>query len=179
MEQRVYILEWDYYDGIIIASIVLVRDIIGLDAGAAVINVQLDVPEKAFERLADITIALEDDFPDKRFRITTWEQEDSVLFNALKTEKTMMFILLAFIAIVAAFCVTITLIVIILQKTSEIGLLKAIGFSPLKLMSAFVLYGLIQCVVGIALGVLAAYKILQNLQGMVELSGKNGFRSVS
>lgn len=86
----------------------------------------------------------------------------------------MMFILLAFIAIVAAFCVTNTLIVITIQKTREIGLLKALGFSGGQIKAAFVLHGLILCVTGIVMGLLAGYLVLRNLQGMVALLARFG-----
>lgn len=101
------------------------------------------------------------------YRVSTWQDEDRVLFDALRTEKTMMFILLAFIAVVAAFCVTNTLIVITIQKTREIGLLKALGFSAGQIRSAFVLGGLVQCVAGEALGFGLGWLVLHNLQRLV------------
>ena len=101
--------------------------------------------------------------------------QDRVLFNALRTEKTMMFILLAFIAIVAAFCVTNTLIVITIQKTKEIGLMKALGFSGGQIRAAFVLHGLVQCVLGELLGLGAGWLVLRNLQGIVRQLSKWGW----
>jgi lipoprotein-releasing system permease protein len=101
------------------------------------------------------------------FVVNNWQENDKMLFEALRTEKTMMFILLFFIAIVAAFCVTNTLIVITIQKTPEIGLLKALGFSNRQLKLAFILNGQIQCLIGLALGVLLGWVVLVNLQGLV------------
>ena len=54
------------------------------------------------------------------------------------------------------------------QKTSEVGLLKALGFSKLKIMGAFVVHGLVQVTAGTLLGLAAAYAVLQNLQNLVE-----------
>ena len=67
----------------------------------------------------------------------------------------------------AAFCVTNTLIVITIQKTREIGLLKALGFSAGQIRSAFVLGGLVQCVAGEALGFGLGWLVLHNLQRLV------------
>jgi len=152
----------DYDDFIVITSLGLARDIVGADAGAKVIQVQIDDPGKAWQHAEAIRTVLGRDY-----RVSTWHDEDRMLFEALRTEKTMMFILLAFIAIVAAFCVTNTLIVITIQKTGEIGLLKALGFSGIQIKLAFVLNGLIQCVVGELLGVVIGYTVLINLQNIV------------
>jgi lipoprotein-releasing system permease protein len=80
----------------------------------------------------------------------------------------MMFVLLVFITIVAIFCVTNTLIVITVQKTNEIGLFKALGFSTGKIMAAFVWHGWIQCLVGTASGIGAGLLVLHNLKRIVE-----------
>ena len=82
----------------------------------------------------------------------------------------MMFVLLVFITVVAVFCVTNTLIVTIVQKTHEIGLLKAVGFSSRQLMQAFLLYGQIQCFIGTGLGVLSGWTVLKNLNRMVQFA---------
>jgi lipoprotein-releasing system permease protein len=81
----------------------------------------------------------------------------------------MMFLLLVFITIVAIFCVTNTLIVITVQKTNEIGLLKALGFPSGKIMGAFVWLGWIQCIVGIVAGVGVGLLVLNNLHNIVAL----------
>ena len=159
----------DYDDLIIIASLGLVRDIVGAEYGAKMIQVQTTNPEKAGQEAQLIRATLGTDY-----QVNTWYDEDRVLFEALRTEKTMMFILLAFIAIVAAFCVTNTLIVVTIQKTKEIGLLKALGFSPKQLKATFVLNGQIQCIGGILLGLAVGYLILVNLQNLVALLARLG-----
>jgi lipoprotein-releasing system permease protein len=79
-----------------------------------------------------------------------------------------------FITVVAIFCVMNTLIVLTVQKTDEIGLLKALGFSSWQVMAAFVLHGWIQCLAGTVLGIGTAFLILNNLQGLVELLARCG-----
>jgi lipoprotein-releasing system permease protein len=79
-----------------------------------------------------------------------------------------MFVLLVFITIVAIFCVTNTLIVITVQKTNEIGLLKALGFPSRKIMAAFVWHGWIQCLVGTAAGIGVGLLVLHNLSTIID-----------
>ena len=152
----------EFDDGMVVCSLGMARDLMGMDGGARLVQVQVAEPELAHVQAAAIADAL-----GPRYRVATWHDVDKVLFNALRTEKTMMFILLAFIAVVAAFCVTNTLIVITIQKTREIGLLKALGFSAGQIRSAFVLGGLVQCVAGEALGFGLGWLVLHNLQRLV------------
>ncbi|MCL1909402.1 MAG: ABC transporter permease [Kiritimatiellaeota bacterium] len=145
-----------------ICSLGMAREITGLDGGASIIQVQLDDPIMAWRGKAAIAEAL-----GPMFTVNTWQEEDELFFTALKTEKTMMVIILSFISIVAAFCVMNTLILITIQKTNEIGLLKALGFSNRQIESAFVLNGMIQCVVGEALGVALALVVLRNIKNII------------
>ena len=71
-----------------------------------------------------------------------------------------------------------TLLVLTVQKTPEIGLLKALGFGKLKIMGVFLAHGLIQCTIGIALGLLASWAVLSNLQRIVEWLASVGMEVV-
>lgn len=152
----------DFDTGFVLTSLQVARDLVGLEQGALAVYVMTEDPFQ-FERLAeDIRRAL-----GPGFDVRTWKEVDSVLFEALQHEKTMMFVLLVFITIVAIFCVTNTLIVITVQKTNEIGLLKALGFSSVKIMGAFVWHGWIQCLAGTAAGIGVGLAVLHNMQRIV------------
>ena len=75
------------------------------------------------------------------------------LFGALRVEKNMMFFLLIFITVVAAFGITNTLITVTVQKTREIGLLKAIGFSSNSVMRIFFWVGWVEGMLGTTAGI--------------------------
>jgi len=87
----------------------------------------------------------------------TWMEIHQSLLSTLKVEKDMMFILLCGISLVATMSVTNTLITLCVQKTHEIGLLKALGFSSGKVVGIFFLLGSIQglfgCIFGVAMGI--------------------------
>ena len=100
--------------------------------------------------------------------MVTWRQADREIFNALAVEKNMTALLLMLITVVALFCVMNTLLVLTVQKTSEVGLLKALGFSKTKIMGVFVVHGLVQVTMGTALGLAVACAVLKNLQNIVE-----------
>jgi lipoprotein-releasing system permease protein len=137
----------------------------GMTSGVYSVHLKTEQPAN-LEYFSGLVGRVEDLTPD--FLVQTWHQIDNQLFNALAVEKNMMVILLMFITVVAIFCVTNTLIVLTVQKTDEIGLLKALGFSSRQVMGAFVIYGWIQCLAGTLLGIGAAYLVLHNLQSMVD-----------
>ena len=93
------------------------------------------------------------------YDITTWTEENSSMLDALVVEKNLMFFLLFFIMIVAAFGIMNSLITFVVQKTREIGVLKAMGATRLQVISIFLSQSLIVGVVGVtagfALGMLA------------------------
>lgn len=150
--------------GIILTSLEMARDLVGLESGSYAIYVMTKDPFRFAEYAGRVSDSLGTDYV-----VRSWKDEDRVLFDALSHEKTIMFVLLIFITIVAIFCVTNTLIVISVQKTNEIGLLKALGFPSGKIMAAFVWHGWIQCLAGTAAGIGIGLLVLNNLQNIVNL----------
>lgn len=89
-----------------------------------------------------------------RYDVVTWEESNRRLLNVLDVEKRMMFFLLIFIVLVAAFSITNTLITSVYQKTREIGLLKALGASDRSVTGIFLGQGLLIGAIGSITGVL-------------------------
>ncbi|MDD5697816.1 MAG: ABC transporter permease [Victivallaceae bacterium] len=94
-------------------------------------------------------------------RVRTWKQLNEDLLNVLMVEKNMMFFLLVFIVLVAAFSITNTLITMVFQKTREIGLLKALGATSATVMRIFILQGMFVGMVGSVLGTVAGIIIIR------------------
>jgi lipoprotein-releasing system permease protein len=83
-----------------------------------------------------------------------WMQMNKNFFSALKLEKTVMFIILALIILVAAFNIISTLIMMVIDKTREIAILKSMGATAKSIMKIFMLDGLIIGAVGTILGLM-------------------------
>jgi lipoprotein-releasing system permease protein len=101
-----------------------------------------------------------------RVEISTWFDENRQLLEAILVEKNVMYYLLFFIVIVAAFGITSALITFVVQKTREIGVLKALGATGAQVLALFLSQSL---VVGVA-GVAAGYGL-----GMLALTYRNEF----
>ncbi len=100
------------------------------------------------------------------YTITTWMQENSALLGAVAVEKNVMFYLLFFIVIVAALCILSAQITFVVQKTREIGMLKALGATHLQVSGVFLAQS---AIIGV-LGVLAGYGL-----GILALTYRNEF----
>ena len=161
----------EYDSGYVVASLPNVRDLMGLESGVFAIHVKTSCPTDP-RRFGEICAEIASIAPG--LRQVTWREADREIFNALAVEKNMTALLLSLISLVAVFCVMNTLLVLTVQKTSAIGLMKAIGFGKREIMSVFLVHGLIQCTLGITLGLAAAWAILSNLQRIVEWLSRLG-----
>ena len=88
-----------------------------------------------------------------------WMQMNANLFFALKLEKTAMFIILTLIVLVAAFNIASTLIMMVMKKTKDIAILKAMGASDGSIMRIFVIKGMVIGGFGTILGVVLGIAI--------------------
>ncbi len=85
----------------------------------------------------------------------TWRDMYRNLFSALKLEKIAMFIILTFIVLVAAFNIIISLIMLVMEKSRDIAVLKSLGATSDLIMRIFVVQGMIIGAAGTALGAVA------------------------
>ncbi|MFZ0483167.1 MAG: lipoprotein-releasing ABC transporter permease subunit [Desulfobacterales bacterium] len=93
-----------------------------------------------------------------------WMRMNHNLFSALKLEKTVMFIILALIVLVAAFNIASTLIMMVMGKTKDIAILKAMGAMDSSIRKIFIYKGMVIGAVGTSLGVCLGFIICKLLE---------------
>jgi lipoprotein-releasing system permease protein len=102
-------------------------------------------------------------------------QENSAILGALVVEKNVMFYLLFFIVLVAALCILSAQITFVVQKTREIGMLKALGATNLQISGIFLgqsaIIGVLGVLAGCGLGILALAYRNEFLHFMNRLTG--------
>ena len=91
------------------------------------------------------------------FRVRDWMEINHNLFSALKLEKTVYFIVLLLIVLVAAFNIVATLIMVVMEKRKDIAILKSMGATRAGIRRIFIYKGMIIGVVGTVIGNAGGY----------------------
>ena len=119
------------------------------------LSVRLDNPYDAQELIFDVARKLPTDL-----YIGTWGEQNKALLSALTLEKTIMLVVFSLIAIVAGFLIWITLNTLVREKTKDIGIMRAMGFSKKNIMLIFLIQGIILGIIGIILGIIVSLILL-------------------
>jgi len=139
---------YDYDIGNVYTTLEAAQELIGLEPGTASgIGVRTVDPEMAPEIARTLSERL--GYP---YYVESWVTINRALFSALRLEKLAMFVILFLIVVVAAFNIVSTLVMVVADRTREIGILKAMGMSRRGILSVFVLQGAWIGIVGTALG---------------------------
>ena len=100
---------------------------------------------------------------DYRYYTRDWKEFFPAFFQALKTERVMMFVLLTMIMVVAAFAIVVTLVMMIMEKSSDIAILKAMGAEDHTIERIFAIEGTLIGVAGTIVGTLAGIAVTHQL----------------
>jgi lipoprotein-releasing system permease protein len=137
-----------YDSGFILVALHVAQELYGLGDGLHGISVRTTDPDRAGEIKQRLEAALPPDI-----EAPTWMDRNRQIFAAVALERDVMFFLLVFIVIVAAFGVMNTLITVTVQKTREIGILKALGATTGQIIWVFLAQGMVVGVFGNVSGV--------------------------
>jgi lipoprotein-releasing system permease protein len=118
----------------------------------------LNAPQVAYELSQSLTTNL---IP------RDWSQQNRNYFAAVKTEKTMMFIILTLIIAVAAFNLVSTLVMTVTEKQADIAILRTLGASPWSVMKIFMIQGALVGLLGTAIGVGSGIVVALNIDIIV------------
>ncbi len=138
---------YEYDANMVITGIKSGQQILGMGEEISGTALKVKEPLKAEQIRRDLQRTL--GYP---YRVRTWMDMNRNLFSALKLERTVMFIILALIVLVACFNVASTLIMTVIEKTKDIGILKSIGATNMGVMKIFMLEGFMMGAVGAAAG---------------------------
>ncbi|MDD2927742.1 MAG: ABC transporter permease [Candidatus Omnitrophica bacterium] len=138
---------YDYDLNLVFTNLKSSQDIFGLPDQISAVAIKLDNPDLAPAVSKDLAASL-------RFNYTlkTWMEANQNFFAALALEKLTMFIILTLIILVASFNIISTLIVMVVEKTKDIGILRALGMSAFSIKKIFIYQGLIIGALGTLLG---------------------------
>jgi len=123
------------------------QDLAGLGSAVSGLEARTVDPNRAQEVSRGIEDAL--GIP---YRTDNWMSMNQSLFNALKLEKLALTLILLLIVVVAAFNIVSTLVMVVTDKTREIGVLKSMGMTSRRILRLFMVQGLVIGIVGATIG---------------------------
>ncbi len=138
---------YDYDLNLIFTDLATAREILGFSGKLSAVSVKLDnlyLADKVRGSLQDI-LGVD-------YVLKTWTEANQNFFAALRLEKITMFIILTLIILVASFNIVSTLVVLVVEKTKDIGILKAMGMHAADIRRIFTYEGLIIGLLGIFFG---------------------------
>ena len=101
------------------------------------------------------------------YSVRDWTQERGNLFQAVKTEKTVMWVILSLIIAVAAFNIISMLVMVVTDKQPDIAILKTMGARDGTIMRIFMIQGSVIGIVGTLLGVVGGILLALNIGSVV------------
>ena len=138
---------YEYNANGMVCSLYDAQDLFNLGDEVHGLHVMLEDPEMASKVKGSLQQIMGSDY-----HVMTWLERNETIFNALVVEKNMIRFLLFFIVLVAAFGITSSMITFVVQKTREIGMLKALGASSRQVVMVFISQSVVVGVFGVAIG---------------------------
>jgi lipoprotein-releasing system permease protein len=99
--------------------------------------------------------------------VRDWTQERGNLFQAVRTEKTVMWVILSLIIAVAAFNIISMLVMVVTDKQADIAILKTMGAQAGTIMRIFIIQGSLIGLIGTAMGVVGGILLAMNVGSVV------------
>ncbi len=142
----------EYENGMAYTSIEHAQSFFGMGQSVSGIEISVDDLFKAKEIGESIVQQLAD--TDPSLYATDWTEPNKPLWEAMKLEKQVYFIVLLLLILVASFSIVSTLVMVVMEKGRDIAILKSMGASDRSILSVFVLQGAAIGMSGIILGTL-------------------------
>jgi len=126
------------------------------EMGGNITGYQLRIPDmfRAQETSTKLEIVL-----GKDYRITNWIDLNRNLFAWMKIEKAVMFTILILIVLVATVNIVSSLVMLVLEKRRDIGVLRTMGVTPHGIMRIFLLQGTLVGLIGTSLGIAVGWGV--------------------
>ena len=145
----------EYESGVAYTSLVEAQRFFNL--GQQVTGIELTVRDMFNAKQAAREVAAALGGPESPYVVTDWTEQHKALWEAIELEKRVYFIVLLLLILVASFSIVSTLVMMVMEKSKDIAILKALGASNVFIARVFLLQGVIIGVVGAILGTILGY----------------------
>jgi len=155
---------YDYDKAFVIMPMEDAQQLLMMGDQVGIVEIQTDNPDKVQDILKPLQPLVA-----RTGVIADWRQMNSALFSALDLERVVMFIVVSFIVLVAAFNIASSLIMLVRSKTRDIAILRTMGATRRAILRIFMTVGLTIGATGILIGLTLGSIILFFRQGAVDL----------
>lgn len=149
----------DYDLGVIFMPLSVAQSFFRLGEAITNIEVYVDNPDAVGDRGLRIRAAI-----GENYHMYDWQNANNSLFQAVVVERNVMFIILTLIILIAAFNILSSLIMLVKDKTRDIGIMRTMGASQRTIMKIFLLTGATLGIVGTVLGVTLGLTFALNIE---------------
>lgn len=154
-----------YDAGLVMTSIKGAQDFFKIGNAVTGMGIKVDdiykvdaVKEDIYRNLKDAGI----------YEVRTWVDTNRNFLNALKLEKVVMFIVVTMTTVVAAFGIISTLMMSVMSKIKDIGILRSVGARAKSILQIFIFQGLSIGVTGIILGLIGGVSLALSLNRIID-----------
>lgn len=141
--------------------------------GIKQLRLYLDDAFNAEQVVDELLLADSNSLPTKSLELTTWKDSQGALFSAVNMEKKMMWLMLSLIVAVATFNIVSALVMVVVEKQGEIGILQTLGLSRMGIVKIFITQGMVNGLWGVTLGSIFGVLISLNLNDVLATFGLN------
>ena len=152
---------FEYDSNLIAVTIPLAQELYHLRETVSGIGVKLDRLDRSEEMKPQVERVV-----GPGYEVKTWTELNPALFGALRVEKTVMFVILTLIIVVAALNIMSMLIMIVMEKTKDIGILRALGATRASIATLFLSQGCLIGLIGVCLGLAGGVALTRNLNNV-------------
>jgi lipoprotein-releasing system permease protein len=158
----------EYDSGLVLLNLEDAAALLRLGENVSGLRIKLrelfDAPKVARELATDLAR----DNPDILY-VSDWTRGHANFFQAVATEKIVMFLILSFLVGIAAFNIVSTLVMVVQDKQADIAILRTLGATPRSIMLIFMIQGTVIGVIGTVIGVGLGVLLALNVQTLVPL----------
>ncbi len=131
---------------------------------------QILIKAKPGVKIEDLRDRLRDseEFPEQLFEVETWKDQQATTLAAVATELSLLNVVLFLAMGGAGFCILAIFYMIVSDKTRDVGIMKSLGASGSGIMQIFVFYALALGIVGMILGMIAAFVFVAHIQEIAD-----------
>jgi lipoprotein-releasing system permease protein len=165
---------YEYDSNLVFISLKEVQDLLGMEGRVTGVEVRVHAVYKS-----DIIGELIQKKLGYPYRTKDWKLTNRSLFSALRLEKITMFIIMTMIVLVGALNIISTLVMVVMEKTRDIAILRAMGATSRNIMSIFMLQGLLVGLVGTLIGLFSGLGICHLISKYIHIGIPTDFYGIT